>query len=167
MGYLTFLMSPWKLGSLSDRTPLIQVPPWWKTLIHTPMFPLIVMLCLSWCHSHIYIVTFCCYGLHCWVILTERLVNWGSRTANYVCSLLLWLIKWISAPFLELGQDRRYVPPLRFSHSSMMYMVYGRLGYLLLPTLFVVCLWSIVRQKVLTGPIYIPWLWLIYPFYVI
>ena len=68
------------------------------------------------------------------------------------------LIKLIPVPFIELGQAIRSLPPLCFSNSSMRSVVAGRLGSMLLLTLLVVCLFSIVRQKVLTGPPFIPWL---------
>ena len=74
------------------------------------------------------------------------------------------LLKWLPVPFVGLWKGRKDVPPLFFSHSCMRSVVFGRLDYLLLPTLLVVCLCSILRKKVLTGPTCIPWLWLVYPF---
>ena len=38
-------------------------------------------------------VPFFCDGIPCWLILTESLGNWEWRTYDYVCSLLLDLIK--------------------------------------------------------------------------
>ena len=72
-------------------------------------------------------------------------------------------IKLIPVPFLELVKAKRSVPNLCFSHSYLRSPVSGRLGYLLLPTLLVVCLWSIIRRKVITGTPCIPWFYLIYP----
>ena len=43
-----------------------------------------------------------------------------------------------------------------FPHKSMRSVVYGRLGSLLLPTLLVVCLFSIFSHNVLIGPPCIP-----------
>ena len=48
----------------------------------------------------------------------------------------------------------------------MMYVVSGRLSYLSLSTLWVVCLYSVVSRKFFTVPPFIPWLRMIYPFYV-
>ena len=42
-------------------------------------------------------------------------------------------------------------------------VVSGRLGFMSLPTLLVICLYSIVRQKVFTGTPFFPWFQLIYP----
>ena len=114
-------------------------------------------------HSHIYIVPWCCDGLTSWLILIERFYRWGWHTDDYGFILLMCLIKLLTVPFLGIGQARRSVPPLCFSHSYMRSMVAGRLGSLLLSTLLLVCICSIVRQKFLDGPPCIPWSCLIYP----
>ena len=106
---------------------------------------------------------FCCDGLTCWLILTERLWKLGWYNYDYGCSLLMCLIKWLPVPFIVLGQGRRSVPPLCFSHSFMKSVVSGKLGSLLLPIIFVVCLFSVVSKKFLNGSPCLPWLWLIYP----
>ena len=154
---------PWTHTSISNITACIPLPPWVKILMHTPLLLLSWVLWISWGHSHISIVPCCCDWLTCWLILTERLCNWGWSTDDYGCSLLICLIIWILVPFLLLGKARRAVPPFCFSHSSMRTVVAGRLVSLLLPTLLVVCIWSIDRKNFLTGPPFIPWLWNIYP----
>ena len=136
-----------------------------KILIHIPPLTLFGILWISWGNSHISIGPCWCDGLTCWVILTGRLRKWGRCTVDYRCRLSIRLIKWPPVPFIELGQARRSVPPLYFSHSSMKSLVSGRLGFLLLPNLLVIYLSSIVRKNVLTGPPCIPRLWLIYPCY--
>ena len=117
-----------------------------------------------WGHSHISIGPCCCDRTTCWLMLTKRLVKWGWCTADYGCSLLLCLIKWLPVSFIGLVEVRRYVPSLFLSHSYMRYMVSVKFYFMLLPSLLVVCLCSIVRWKVLSGLPYIHWLWLIYPF---
>ena len=136
-------------------------------LIHAPLFPLFGMIWLSWGHSRIFIGPCCCDGMPCWVLLTESFGNWVWHNNECGYSLLLWLIKWLPIHFLELGKTRRAVPPFCFSHYYMRFVVSGMLGSLLLPTLFLVFLWSIFRWKVLTGPPSIPCLWLIYTCYVV
>ena len=135
-------------------------------MIHTPLLPLSGVLWISWINSHISIGPWCCDGLTWWLIWTERFLKGGCSTDDYVCSLLVFFIKWLSVLFLGLVWSRKSMPPLYFSCSSMSSVVACRLSSLLLPTLLTVCLCSIFRQKVLTGPPYIPWLWLIYPCYV-
>ena len=137
-----------------------------EILILTPLLPLFGVLWISWGHSNIYIGAFCCDRLPCWVILTNRLWKWGRWTADYVCSLLLWLIKWLPVPFIGLGKSIRSVPPIHFSCSLMRSVVSVRFGSMLLPTLLVVYLCSIVRKKVLTGTPFITCLLLIYTCYI-
>ena len=132
-------------------------------MIHNPLLPLFGVLCISWGCNNISIGPWCCDGLPCWVIVTERLWRWGQHTDDFGYSLLICLIKWIPVYFIELGQAIRAVFPLYLSHSSMRYVVSGRLDSLLIPTLSVVCLCSLVREDVITGPKCIPWLWLIDP----
>ena len=67
-----------------------------------------------------------------------------------------------SVPFLELGQARRAVTYLCFSHSYIRYVISIRLVYLYLITLWVVCLCCIFRQNVLSDTTFIPWLCLMY-----
>ena len=126
------------------------------------MLPLFGVLWISWGDSHISIRPWCCDGMPCWVILIEILWKWWWYNGDSGCSLPICFIKWIPVPFIGLGQTRRDMTPICFIHSYMRYMVAGRLGSLLLPTLLVICLCSIVRQNVRTGNTYIPCLWLIY-----
>ena len=132
-------------------------------MIHTPLLPVSGVLWISWGCSHIYIGPFCYDGLPCWIILNERLWKWGWCTAEYGCSLLLCLIKWLPFPFIGFRQARRSVPPLCFIHSPLRSVVACRLGYLLPSTMLVVFLCSIVSKNFLTVPHCIPWLWMIYP----
>ena len=62
---------------------------------------------ISWGHIYIYIVPYYCGGLPYWVILNERLCNWGWYSSYYGCSLLMWLIKWLSVPFHGLYKSIR------------------------------------------------------------
>ena len=92
--------------------------------------------------------------------------NWGCCTVDYVCILPMCLIKLLPVHFLGLGQSRRAVTPILFSNYFMRYVVAGRLGYMLLPTLLMFFISSIVKKKVFTGtPLflgcdwYIPSMW--------
>ena len=125
-------------------------------MTHTPLLPLYRVICILWGHFHISIWSCCCDGLSCGVILTEMLWTWGSLTDYYGRSSLLFIIKWLPVPFLGLGHARRDVPSLCLSHSYMKSVVSGGLGSLLLPTLFMVCVFYTVRQNVLTGTHCIP-----------
>ena len=137
MGYLNTFISVFNTGQPQWNNSMDSIAYMGKILIHISLLPLFVVLWISRGHSHSYIGPCGCNRLSCWLISTERLWKWGWYTVYYWCSLLMWLIKWLPVPFLGLGQARRAVPPLCFSHSYMRSVVAVRLGYLLLTTLLV------------------------------
>ena len=95
---------PWMHSSIGDRTAWITGPSWGNITRNNPLLILYRMIWSSWGHSNIYIGYWCCDGLPCWIIWTERLVEWGWCTVDYECSLLSYQMTSIILYLIRSGQ---------------------------------------------------------------